>query len=356
MGKPTVLRPEHPEPIDPASAIRPCVGHLLRAVVLTCVLGASTGCAKWQFIDRLPFRNDDEPAVPDQIVPMWTDTVMYQPGKPGVRGFGARIYFYQRDANTPMQVDGSLIVYAFDANDLSRMPVPERKFIFTADQLAKHHSKTSLGDSYSIWIPWDEVGGPSRQLSLVTRFEGRSGGSVVSEPARKLLSGIGTADGLAADGSPKGPHVAVSYDDASAATSDSKPDAMPAIAIDVPPSFSRKLRRGPDGTVRPIPNADEPTQGRRIDGSTATPADGDPASARADQDRAEEEAEAAAGELLPYRDRLAAHFAQRKYPARNSARSRPTGEPLRREPHRGAWLSGLPPTPRSNRQADSDAE
>ena len=92
-----------------------------------------------------------------------------------MRGFGARIYFYEQDAQEPIKVDGTLVVYAFDATNVSQMPKPEKKYVFTAEQFAKHYSKTSLGHSYSIWLPWDEVGGVTRQLSLVTRFEGREG-------------------------------------------------------------------------------------------------------------------------------------------------------------------------------------
>ena len=61
--------------------------------------------------------------------------------------------------------------------------------VFPADHLEKHASSCSLGDSYSFWIPWDQVGGPTRHLSLVTRFEGRNGGVVISNPANKLLPG-----------------------------------------------------------------------------------------------------------------------------------------------------------------------
>ncbi|MCA9170035.1 MAG: hypothetical protein KDB23_20305, partial [Planctomycetales bacterium] len=210
-------------------------------MVGTLGLSSLTGCTSWH-APNLWHRQQATEAVPHRIVPMWSDTVMYQPGKPGVRGFGARVYFYEEEGANPIRVDGTLTVYAFDANKMSRMPMPEKKFIFTADQLEQHYSKTSIGHSYSLWIPWDEVGGPSRQLSLVTRFEGTHGGTTVSEPARKLLPGL-NADEQLAD-RPANPANArqVSFEQPAIAAADTE-ETLAAVTIDVPPSFGRKLNQ-----------------------------------------------------------------------------------------------------------------
>ena len=50
--------------------------------------------------------------LPTIVLPIWTDTVLHQTGKPAVRGFGARVYFYEREGADPIQVDGSITVYA----------------------------------------------------------------------------------------------------------------------------------------------------------------------------------------------------------------------------------------------------
>jgi len=163
-------------------------------LLCSCVLPMLTAC---QFAPKAPqwpshwFGEEKEKPIPDRMLVIWTDTVLHQPQLPGVRGFGGRVFFYQGKETTPIEVDGGLAIYAFDANALaSAGNKPERKFVFTADQMAEHMSKSDMGPSYSIWVPWDEVGGMVRQLSLIARFEGRSGGVVISDPTIKLLPGL----------------------------------------------------------------------------------------------------------------------------------------------------------------------
>jgi hypothetical protein len=141
--------------------------------------------------DSWKWGEDDKPALPDRILAVWTDTVLHQPNQPGVRGFGGRVFFYLKDQTDPIEVDGKLAVYVFDAEDADPMnQKPLRKYVFTADQFASHMSKTSIGPSYSVWLPWGEVGGPQMKLSIIARFEGVDGGTTISDPTIKLLPGI----------------------------------------------------------------------------------------------------------------------------------------------------------------------
>lgn len=175
-----------------------------RLAFILCIattLVNSVGCqfAPKKMPSVWPWKKEDEPKpLPDRILAVWSDSVLHQKGLPGVRGFGGRIYFYQKDNTDPIEVDGSLAVYVFDADDTSpATQQPLRKFVFTPDQFASHMSKTSIGPSYSVWLPWSEVGGPQMRLSLIARFEGRDGGSTVSDPTIKLLPGISKDDALA---------------------------------------------------------------------------------------------------------------------------------------------------------------
>lgn len=136
------------------------------------------------------FQKKDEPGTPDRMLVIWSDTILHQPGKPGVRGFGGRIYFYEGSETKAILVDGKLSVYAYDGEDLGDSAKPLRKFVFTKEQFTDHMSYTDMGPSYSVWLPWDKVGGESMQLSLVTRFEGTVGGVVISKPTTKLLPGV----------------------------------------------------------------------------------------------------------------------------------------------------------------------
>ncbi|MFO0912586.1 MAG: hypothetical protein U0795_06500 [Pirellulales bacterium] len=143
---------------------------------------------------------DDEDKLPEEIVAIWTDTVLHQPNQPAVRGFGGRVYFYADRNSEPIEVDGSLTVYAFDATKVdAESNRPLKKYVITADQLASHHSQTRMGHSYSVWVPWDQVGGPTRNLSLIVRWDGRNGGTVVSEATSKILPGLKQSGDTTAD-------------------------------------------------------------------------------------------------------------------------------------------------------------
>lgn len=265
-------------------------GRLFRrrfvAVAMVGVFAATVlGCSfvpDYQRLKLNPFERHKPPAVPDRMMVLWTDTVLHQPQQPGVRGFGGRVYFYQGDGARPITVDGGLVVYAFDGDDLSMDATrPEKKYVFTADHLPEHMSHTDMGPSYSIWLPWDEVGGPNRRLSLVARFEGREGGVVISKPTVKLLPGIGPyvkskqdPIGLAATATSPGtgvlraaaadsqdsvngrPQVALAGHDAVAGdgTAAAASRRSSAVTIDLPPAFRRHLAgagpesdRGRDG-------------------------------------------------------------------------------------------------------------
>ena len=122
--------------------------HMLTVTILIpLLLGCSSIKPDWNWPAKL--QHD----IPQSVVPIWTDTVLYQPGKPGVRGFGGRVYFYNESKTDPIQVDGGLTVYVFDGEqtDVNRTK-PLRKYVFTADQLKNHYSTSELGDSYSVWI------------------------------------------------------------------------------------------------------------------------------------------------------------------------------------------------------------
>lgn len=138
---------------------------------------------------------------PERVVATWVDTVRNQAGQQAERGFGGRVYFYDRGAD-PITVEGRLVVYAFDeTNRLSTDHQPTRRFVFPAEQLARHMSESEIGPSYSLWLPWGSVEGAPTRVSLIARFEPtRGGGLIVSDQATQRLPGQGVA--LPDDGQP----------------------------------------------------------------------------------------------------------------------------------------------------------
>lgn len=137
-----------------------------------------------------PFSKEDVPKTPSKVVAMWTDAIRTRAEGPPQRGFGGRLTFYDAKGEKPIKVDGTLVVYAFD--EAGREPgdnKPNRKFVFPNEDWDQHYSKTDLGHSYSVWIPWDQPGGPQKDISLIVRFTPHLGPTIVSDQSRRLLPG-----------------------------------------------------------------------------------------------------------------------------------------------------------------------
>ncbi len=148
------------------------------------------------FRDKLPWtaksRDTPKNLVPKQVVAIWSDALYEQPGRPSVRGFGGRVYFYNAQ-NETIPVEGQLVIYAYDDSERSereeRSRVPDRKFVFRPDQLESQYSPTDLGPSYNIWLPWDEIGGYKRTVALLPVFTGLQGNVAVGNQSVSILPG-----------------------------------------------------------------------------------------------------------------------------------------------------------------------
>lgn len=128
-------------------------------------------------------------AVPARMAIMWSPAMLNQAGQQATRGFGGRIYFYDAK-NNPVSVEGQLVIYAYN-NDNPHVDsrVPDKKFAFTPEQFTQHYTPTDLGASYSIWIPWDAIGQPQADISLVPIFTATNGALVMGQSSRNLLPG-----------------------------------------------------------------------------------------------------------------------------------------------------------------------
>jgi hypothetical protein len=172
-----------------------------RFAILCVVLGCIAGCQTTGFDtlkqakEKLPFANKTEkveeteypPA--EKLITIWSDALYTAPGQKPVRGFGARLYFYNNE-NKAVPVEGQLVVYAYDDSAEGAMRTePTRKFAFTPEQFTTHYTPSDLGASYSIWIPWDEVGGDRKAISLVPVFTCSDGKVVMGQQSVNVLPG-----------------------------------------------------------------------------------------------------------------------------------------------------------------------
>jgi hypothetical protein len=127
---------------------------------------------------------------PTRMVVLWSPAIQNGPNTPKAqRGFGGRIYFYNA-ADQAVPVEGQLIVYGYnDTSPQQRHVKPDKKFVFSPQQFTAHYSPTELGASYSVWVDWDDVGGPQAEVSLVPIFTSSSGHIVVGQTSRNVLPG-----------------------------------------------------------------------------------------------------------------------------------------------------------------------
>ena len=143
-------------------------------------------------LDRLPWSNKEEEVVaypnPVKVASAWTADTLVQTNRTPTRGFGGRVFFYD-EKSRPVPVEGTLIVHGFDDSATDQTQGVKR-FEFTPEQLTRHFSQTDLGASYSIWIPWDAIGGEQKRISLVTSFKTDEGKTVQGIPATMVLPGV----------------------------------------------------------------------------------------------------------------------------------------------------------------------
>ncbi len=124
---------------------------------------------------------------PVRLVVTWAPDTLVQTGRTPTRGFGGRLFFYNEKTHA-VPVEGELTVHAIAENaDGSTGEV--KRYHFTAEQFTEHFSQSDIGASYSIWIPWDAVGGDQTRISLVPSFRSTSGKLVQGELAVVGLPG-----------------------------------------------------------------------------------------------------------------------------------------------------------------------
>jgi hypothetical protein len=239
--------------------------------VASMTMLASAGCAgfsakpgdKRSLMDRMPWAGDKEAAPepypdPVKIAATWTPDTLVQTGRTPTRGFGGRVFFYDEKSRA-VPVAGTLIVHGF--NDKAATPQEAvKRFEFTPEQLTKHFGQTDFGASYSIWIPWDAIGGPQKRITLVTSFKTLEGKAVQGIPATVLLPGelpISTeADELA--------KFSPDYLKYKEALADNTPPTSGLTTTTI-----KRTRRRYSGTTQP--GAPEPSSDLMIADSSATP-------------------------------------------------------------------------------------
>jgi hypothetical protein len=215
--------------------------------MLTCVAGCQSlnGGKKW-------FGKEEEVnyGTPNKVVAIWTNAVHNQSGYKPTRGLGGRLYFYDAH-HKPVQVNGSLTVFVYDDTDPAKRESQEstRKLTFNPEQVATLYTPSDFGPSYSVWVPWDEVGGERRHLSVIPVFTDQQGQMLAGDQAQHVLPGVipdeiaiakedsvSTADYVAQQKSSNGIQQA-------SAAADVKQVTVKSSTIKLPASMQERIRR-----------------------------------------------------------------------------------------------------------------
>ncbi len=164
----------------------------LARVVLPVCLALCSGCAGLNLDETISWDTlwEGTPEPPESVVAIWTPIVATHASRGPMRGFGGRLMFYGKDREKTIKVEGTLVVYAFDEVGRESTNVkPDRKYVFTPDQLAGHYSESKIGHTYTVWLPWDGVGGPKKRVSLITHLMSDEGIMARGEQTMHVLAG-----------------------------------------------------------------------------------------------------------------------------------------------------------------------
>jgi hypothetical protein len=189
--------------------VHPAARLARAAAGFVAVLTFVAGCSQLDSGQIWPWSTaKSEAPQPARMTVAWTHATETESGRQ-MRGFRGRVFFYpkdktpaagksadgqlaEKDHGTPIKVDGTLTVYAFNVLPGGKLNAASpRKFLFQPEKLKKQCAESKQGPSYTVWLPWDTVGGPPQQVSLWTRFDGINRGAVVmSDHSAQLLPGV----------------------------------------------------------------------------------------------------------------------------------------------------------------------
>jgi hypothetical protein len=285
---------------------------------------------------------------PQKLVALWSHTVLNSPGRPATRGLAGRIYFYDA-TQQPVPVTGQLVVYAY--NDTvpqeDNFRTPDRKFVFSKEEFLKHYSESEFGASYSVWLPWDAVGGDHVELSIVPVLTTESGQAIMGEHSKHVLPGQqGIAKSSSASGSGSSSDVArVSFNGAATGTLNTPREAPTTIIV--PESVKNRLMQSTDrdNTIPPntmriekgqIPTWPTPSQDANTNDTTLN--DRNTSTRRSDHvmenwsSGAEGSSQDPSAHLPSQPTAMSTHFAPARFPAPNAPFAQPIDVHTRSSP------------------------
>jgi hypothetical protein len=137
--------------------------------------------------DDMPKATAKNPAV--KIVCIWEPAEGQGVDGLPTRGFAGQIFFFTRNS-TPAQVDGTVRVYLFDdQGSVQEQGKPIHQFDFLGEAWTAHLTKSMLGPSYNVFIPYVARQPWHANCSLRVRFTPEDGPTIYSDMVHVVLPG-----------------------------------------------------------------------------------------------------------------------------------------------------------------------
>jgi hypothetical protein len=160
--------------------------------ILLC-LGLATallsGCATLQFPwngDGMPRATARNPVV--KIVCLWEPAEGRDPDGLPCRGFAGQIIFLSSRNALPVKVDGDIRIYLFDdVGTAEEQSKPFHQFDFDSGAWQGQLSKSAVGPSYSVFVPYVRRGQFNAKCTLRVRLHPKSGPLVFSDASTLSL-------------------------------------------------------------------------------------------------------------------------------------------------------------------------
>lgn len=172
----------------------------MRTVVSACLILSTlcnVGCTTFKspFGTKIPTATAADPAT--QILCFWQPGEGNDPDGYPCRGFSGQILFTSNKSQAPVKIDGDVRIYLFDdQGTVDEQAKPLRQFDFDGGSWNIHLGKTSLGPTYSIFIPYVRRGVTEANCSLRIRLKPKHGPTIFSDfssmplnPTKKVKRG-----------------------------------------------------------------------------------------------------------------------------------------------------------------------
>ena len=159
---------------------------------LTCamLLCSFVGCATFHipFEKKIPKATAADPVV--QVLCLWQQAEGRDPEGYPCKGFSGQILFLSNKAATPVQCEGDVRIYLFDdQGDADAQAKPLRQFDFDSGSWSIHLTETSLGPTYSVFVPYVRRGVKDANCALRVRLKPKNGPLVFSDLSNMPLNG-----------------------------------------------------------------------------------------------------------------------------------------------------------------------